>query len=332
MKTKIVYVVVSDEADIYLEQAYISMFSVKYHNPDSHIILLTDNYTRDTFVGIRKEETKYADEIIVVDFSETKYDKQKRSRLLKTCVRNKVDGDFLFVDCDTIIVKPIDEIDNYAYPIAACRDSHSDFQKNPYRKICLMHGKKLGWPIEKEQEYFNSGVILVKDCLETHRFYDRWNENLLKGHKKNITMDQPSFAKTNYEAGHPISVLPDVWNCELKHGMKYLRDAKIVHYLCTNPSRYQNQQLFLLNERDVFDEIKKTGIISNQIKEIIIDPFSGLAETTHCFAGEDLLFFRTMRYNYFRSHFRPCKKSVIEYVLYLLFILDKCWNRVKLPF
>ena len=56
MKTKIVYVLVSSNNDIYLEQAYVSMYSVKYYMPDAHITLLTDKLTEATFIGIRKKE------------------------------------------------------------------------------------------------------------------------------------------------------------------------------------------------------------------------------------------------------------------------------------
>lgn len=49
MKTKIVYVIISSDDDIYLEQAYISMFSAKYYMPDCHIKL-----TSKTLIRCRK--------------------------------------------------------------------------------------------------------------------------------------------------------------------------------------------------------------------------------------------------------------------------------------
>lgn len=292
MKTKIVYVLVSSEKDIYLEQAYISMCSLRHYMPDARIVLLTDNITAGTFVGIRKEEVKYVDEMIIADLDDS-LTAQQRSRQLKTSVRNRVEGDYLFIDCDTIVTKSLESIDLVTDNIAACRDTHSSFSNNPYRDMCIEHGHLLGWPIDDEKDYFNSGVIYVKDVPVTHEFYQRWNENLNKGYSKNVFMDQPSFAKTNYEMGHIIHHLPDIWNCELKHGIRYLKDAFIVHYLCTNPSRYQDKQLFILNEKDVLLEVKQTGKISNSIEQTIIDPFSGLSEITHCFAGEDVMFFRT---------------------------------------
>ena len=109
-------------------------------------------------------------------------------------------------------------------------------------------------------------------------------------------MDQPSFAKTNYEMGHVVHVLDDVWNCELKHGIRYLKDARIVHYLTTNTFRDEGAQLFRLNEPDLFDEIKKTAVIPAEIVEIVEDPFKGIAPLTHVFAGRDVYFFRMESY------------------------------------
>ncbi len=330
MKTKIVYVLVSSDKDIYLEQAYISMSSLKHHMPDAHITLLTDKLTETSFTGIRKKEVELADEIVVVDLDGKKLTAQQRSRQLKTSVRNHIKGDFLFVDCDTVITQPLDEIDNTDAIIAACRDTHSEFLNNPYRNLCLRHGHLLGWPIDSEKDYFNSGVIYVKDTPEAHEFYNRWNENLNKGYSSKVFMDQPSFAKTNYEMGHIVKHLPDVWNCELKHGIRYLKDAKIVHYLSTSPSRYQDKQLFLLNERDALMEVKVTGMISDEIKSIMDDPFVGLAETTQCFAGDDLFFFRTVGYNYLRRGFiRNREPSAVMKLLMIIDKIDHFMNKLK---
>lgn len=303
MKTKIVYVLVSSEQDVYLEQAYVSMYSLKHYVPDAHIVLLTDNITVKTFVGIRNNMVKYVDEMVVVEL-DANLNAQKRSRQLKTSVRNRIEGDFLFIDCDTIVTSSLEEIDKVNADIAACRDTHSDFAHNPYRDLCLAHGHLLDWPIDDEKDYFNSGVIFVKDVAETHDFYRRWNENLNIGYTKNVFMDQPSFAKTNYEMGHIIQTLPDIWNCELKHGIRFLKDALIVHYLCTNPSKFQDKQLFLLNEKDVLLTVKQTGLVSDVINEVIEDPFKGIAEITHCFAGEDVYFFRSFIYKRIRSYYR----------------------------
>lgn len=328
MNTKVVYVLVSSQQDIYLEQALVSMHSLRRHTPDAHIALITDQLTADSFTGIREKIIQYVDELIVGDLDYEKLNAQQRSRQLKSTVRNRIKGDYLYIDCDTIIAQPLDSIDNITASIAACRDTHSDFINNPYRDMCIRHGHLLEWSIDNESEYFNSGVIYVKDNAKTHEFYHRWNENLNKGYEKKVFMDQPSFAKTNYEMGHIIEQLPDVWNCQLKHGIRYLKDAMIVHYLCTNPSVCQNKQLFLLNEKDILMKLKNTGEVNEEIGEVIKDPFKGLAEVTHCFAGEDIFFFHTDSYKYLRARYHRDKISFQDRWLLLLQTLSKYKGRL----
>lgn len=293
MKTKIVYILVSSSDDIYLEQAYVSMYSVKYYMPDAHIFLLMDRQTEMSLTSVRSGGLKYVDEVISVDV-EKDYSPQQRSRILKTSVRKYVEGDFLFIDTDTIVTKPLYKIDFMKSDLAACWDTHAPFLENPYRNMCIEHGKRLGWPIEKEKVYFNTGVIYVKDNEYTHKFYELWNMNWLEGCKKGVNMDQPSFAQTNYMFGHPVQTLDDVWNCELKHGIRFLKDAKIVHYLCTNVSKGDDKQIFVLNERRTFEDMLESDLeIPALVKEIVIDPFQGLSSVTQLFSGNDLLFFRS---------------------------------------
>lgn len=303
-KLQLAYVLTSSPDDVYLEQAYVSMCSAKHYMPDAKIILITDDLTANTLKGTRKQEIKYADQIIVVKIL-AQLNGQKRSRYLKTNVRKYLKGDFLFIDCDTIITKPLYDILNTHADIAACHDSHcSNFKESPYYEINVRKGKKLHWPIEQEKHYFNTGILFVRDTPPAHKFYNTWHHTLIaESWPKNITFDQPSFAKTNYMLGHIVKNLPDVWNCELKHGIKYLKDAKIVHYLCTNmkPSAYK--PFFIMIDQQTIQEIKQTGNIPPAVKETITDPFRGIAPLSRCFAGDDLYFFTTALYHFIRKRY-----------------------------
>lgn len=328
MKTKIVYVVVSSPEDVYLEQAFVSMYSLKFHMPDAHIILLTDKLTSETLTGIRKKEVKYADEIIVRDLDGRVYNAQQRSRLLKTSIRNLIEGDYLYIDCDTVISRPLNDIDCVSAEIAACYDSHCTFMDNPYREMNLQLGKRLEWPmIEQEIVFYNCGVLYVKDVPVTHEFYCHWNAYLIDGYKNSVYKDQPSFAKANYRMGHIVQKLDDEWNCELKHGIRYLKDAYIVHYLCTNASQCQNEQLFILNERSVLLEVKQTGLLNGQIMETIRDPFKGLAKLTYSFSGDDIYFFMTNEYQFVRKHFKSgCHSRLFAFLRFLNYG-ERLYNR-----
>lgn len=324
MQTKIVYTLVSSDNDYYLEQAYVSMCSVKYHEPFAEIVLVVDSLTKKTFAGERNKLLKFVNDIVEVELDK-RYDAKKRSRILKSSVRKYVKGKFLYVDSDTLIVSSLNHIDQFCSGVSACYDSHSLFRDNPYRRMCIKHGKLLEWPIEYAEEYFNSGVILVDDSESSYRFYERWSNLLLKSFDLGIDMDQPSFAKANYELGNVVKRLDDVWNCQLRHGIKYLNKACIIHYLTTNKFKGE-KQLFLLNEYAPFEYIRNNYDVSEDVRHIMDNPFDGLAEVSDCFAGKDLLYFRSGLYYGSRAIFDLPEGRLIGWLLRKYFKLRTILN------
>ena len=322
MKTKVLYVLVSNKKDIYLEQAFVSISSIRHHmGKEVEINILVDQITRDGLDDNRMKMLAGADSIITVELSPD-LSAQNRSRILKTSCREYLEGDFIFIDCDTIITQPLANIDEVSGDIVACYDSHTLFSENPYRNLCISDSKKIGIDISKEEIYYNSGVILVRDTPKTHEFYKLWNRNWLEGRKKGVNMDQPSFNKTNKEMGYPVQCLDDIWNCEIIHGIRFLREAKIVHYLCTNVTSGKNQEIFLMRNMNVLQSIKQTGKIPNEIKECFNDPFKGIPPLTTLVAGKNNYLLRTPLYNYLLSHYGSISFMVLNGAI-------KTINRVK---
>lgn len=324
MKTKILYVVVSSESDVYLEQAYISMLSLRHYMDDANIVLLTDKSTSDTFKGVRKKEVDLFDEVVVEDLDAERWPARHRSRLLKTNMRNLVEGDFLYIDSDTIISRPLYDIESIDCDLGACRDAHCNFENHPAKKLCMEKLSKFGLP--SDISYFNSGVMYVKETPKNHAFFDIWNKYLQEGFELGIIEDQAPLAKADMEMGNMITLMSDEWNCQILRGIRYLKNAYIVHYLCTIPSQYQNRQLFILNELSAFEEVKKTGELSEVIKETICDPFKGLAESTHTLSGEDVKFINSPYYHFVRLHYKNGDKS---FVLRLLRIANYVERLIK---
>ena len=322
MNTKILYVLTSTPDDIYLEQAFLSAWSVRHHSPEARITLLTDRLTDGSFDrrgAIGQRFLELLDEKIVLDL-DPGLSAMVRSRLLKTSMRAHVSGDFLYLDTDTLAARPLDGIDAVAEgipDIAACRDSHCSNADNPYREANLGLCRRIGFDLSAEENYFNGGVFLVRDTAGARAFFETWNNLYIKGLEKGVTKDMPSLAQTDAACGHTLRVLDDKWNCELKHGIKFLPQAFIVHYLCTNITYGQDRQLFLLNDRNVLLEVRQAAAPTEAVRAVADDPFAGLADLTHTFAGDDVYFFRTRRYRFARNGFRRGKASGWENLLKL---------------
>jgi hypothetical protein len=266
MKTKLVYVLTCSDENLYLEQALMSVFSARHHNPEAHIVLIVDDQTDKVIDGNRAEILQYIDEKIVVPFK-GEMSMVKRSRWIKTKVRHLIEGDYLYIDCDTIIRSALKQIDLLECQIGAVPDSHlevSDFCAPLYEKISLL-SKQIGWVIDKEQFYFSSGVIFVKDNANTRNFYELWHSYWQEGLQKGIAIDQPSFAKANIAMQHIVEKISDKWNCVMYTEPDFSYNAYILHF-----PAYRNPS-FLFSKR-VLDKIKKEGLKNKFIRQCVIAP------------------------------------------------------------
>lgn len=308
MKTKLLYVLVSNNNDVYLEQAHISIFSAKYYMPDCHVTLLVDDTTDKNMDENRRKILKNIDEYIVISLPD-ETSAHVRSRLLKCGAREYVKGDFLYIDTDTIIARPLYDIDLVTASVAATRDSHCDFSQNPYRKMDIEFGNTIGFPLENESMFFNGGVLYAKDDETAHRFYKMWLEEWIESKNKGVLKDQPALAKSNYQLGHIIKQIDDTWNCEFLHGMRYMKDAKIVHYLTTN-SKNDDIQPFILKSDYAYNLLKEDldNIADDFYMSLIKDPFTGINNLTTIISGKEVYFRRTWLYNRMFEWFISGKK------------------------
>lgn len=268
MKTKIIYVVTSDETDIYLEQALLSVFSLRKHNPDAYVELVVDQDTDATITGKRGEILKYIDNKIVVNVPE-EYNKVCRSRWLKTSLRQHVIGDFLFIDTDTIVTDNLEEIDCIIGDIGAVKDQHVLLGMNYGARKLQISAEQDGWSWRETLAYYNSGVMFVKDSTLTHNFYQMWHNKWVDKYRKTSEhRDQSLLAATNESFQYPIIELPGEWNCQIiNNGISNLANAKIMHYLmydrCTHPWIFYNH--------DILNEIKELGFIPERTSKIVDD-------------------------------------------------------------
>lgn len=266
MKTKLVYVLTCAEEGTYIEQALISAYSARYHNPDAHIVLIVDDKTNELLVGMRAEVLEYITEKIVIPFEDTTLMPMYRSRYIKTQVRELVAGDLLFIDSDTVINQSLEEIDQCPYDVAAVPESNlqiSEFHPDIYKKMCES-ADKLRWNYVGEEYYFSSGVIYAKDTPKAHQLFQLWHQYWQEGLNLEVRIDQPSLAKANIECGHVIQLIDNHWNCIMFTYPRMAKEAYILHF-----AAYRNMS-FLFSKR-VLGYIKENGL-TEYVKDYIKHP------------------------------------------------------------
>lgn len=327
MNFKLVYVLVSSNEDIYLEQTLLSMYSAKYHMPDAHIILLIDDKTAQTLVGPRKNILQYVDELIEVPI-DAKYNKKIRSRLLKVSIYDYVTSNFLFIDSDTLICDSLTQLENEKAPISAVFDRHQILRIHQMKKDVLDVLNKVTASPSLDSGYFNSGVLFVNKTNSAQSFFTTWKENYLR-HLSITTQDQPTFELTREQHNLHIKELDGTYNCQILSSIRYIRNMKILHYFASTDL---SKEICLLSNSTLFTQIKNTGIISNQLKQIVENPDLALNESINLFPRFSFFSYPMFRYCvnlYSRKEKNPFLASFLFTMQFLFKIFNKLFAREK---
>lgn len=267
MKTKLVYVLTCAENQFYIEQALISVFSARHWNPDAYIVVIVDDLTNQLLVGKRAEILDYISEKIVVPFEDATLSMEYRSRWLKTSVRQLVQGDILYIDCDTIIQRPLSELDDFTCEVGAVLDSHilvKDYYPSAYQKVKKKNAL-IGVEIDDEDMYFNGGCIFAKDTIVSNQLFMLWHQYWMDSAELGMISDQPALAKANRDVGRIISRIPDVFNCIVYTQNDFIRDALILHI-----SAYHNPS-YLFTDK-VLEYVRENGLRNKWLIDSIMNP------------------------------------------------------------
>lgn len=259
----------SDDNDIYLEQAWVSAYSARYHNPSAHIVFVTD---KEKHHGIyhdtgRHNVLKTVDEIIAIAF-EGQVGKMERSRWLKTNLRNLVKGDFLFIDTDTVVAGNLSEIDQWDICLGAVLDLHCHFDSFPFAHgVRKTFKRAFGTNPHDGTDYFNSGVIYAKDTAETHHFFDAWHTNWQYGGSHGVLTDQPSLMKTCEDLPGLMLPISGDYNCQILGSIQYLHTARIMHFF---NAKWNESTLCPFFGTEIYTSIKKNCYISSETTQLLL--------------------------------------------------------------
>ena len=295
MKTKLVYVLVSNEKDYYSEQFFISSYSAKLHNPGIVIALLTDDRTDLYIKNQCKNALAYVDEVVKVDFPDG-FDNKKRSRYLKTSVRQHIEGNYLFVDTDTVICGDLSDIDIVDSPIAAVYDMHVPVQYHvSYKEICFK-ASLIGYEVKNTDEYYNSGIMYVEDSDITRAFYEKWQDNYKRANSVGVSTDQQALLKTNAEF-NIIKPLGGEWNCQIINNLEFVNRAKIIHYYCSGANGRNNNPPYKLMSNDTCKKIRQTSFaITDELESDVRNAKALFMSPLMIMSGEDMKIIKSLQF------------------------------------
>jgi hypothetical protein len=204
-------------------------------------------------------------------------------------MRKYITGDFLYIDCDTIIADNLDCTFPDAIKIGAIPDSHIPFTSHHYYRQFRDENLKLGFDSIKETDsYYNGGVIFCKNSPESYAFFEMWHSLWKETLNKGNSQDMPSFNRANYILNNIITEIGGEWNCQISNnGIPFLHHAKILHYFATSLDFLTSP--FLLASKTVLSSIKEFGTISIEILEKLHDPKSAFELNSKIISDRDVI-------------------------------------------
>lgn len=263
MKTQIVYALIASEHDLFIEEVWCSIYSLRLYEPDREVRVCCDVPTAER-IKLFPELKKLINEVVIIPIPTDCKSAKLRSRQVKTTIRQHISGKYLFVDTDTVFCGTIEEIDHLSCEIAAVYEYNLPLSYSPYRRSVISNLKKTyGLDVSKSEQWHNSGVMYVSDSPLTYEFYKRWNENWRHSAlQKGMQQDEPALMKTDSEFGYVIKELPDIFNCQPAMSVKYLADAKIIHFLHMYFPKDQSFCPFI--DKSFYHRMHKVGAITEE--------------------------------------------------------------------
>jgi len=281
------YTLTSTPRDEYYEQFLLSLTSLKIAMPNANAILLCDSKTKETLTEKRCEYEKLISRTITID-PPGDLSQIEVSRWVRTSMRRLVQGDFLFLDGDTIVADDLSSVFDYGINFGACLDKHSLINTHSKKDSIIDKNAHLGFDSHSSDKHYNGGVLFCADSPETHKIFDRWHELWLFSRSKNILRDQPSLNMAIYENSSLITELDGTWNCQIAYnGLPYLANSKIIHYFATD-ALFQPSPLIFAS-KSIFKEIKEKGLIPNEVSELLKSPKAAFVSQSRILAGDNML-------------------------------------------
>ena len=225
---KIIYVITSAGRDVYTAMTRVSAASLRMTNPGANIAVVCDMETDRAVRTAKDSLLGEVDEWLACETPPG--DAAFRNRFLKTSLRQRVSGEYLFLDSDTIVRDDLSPIFKSSGDLAAAPNHSRETISGQIWEGDLASLAEMQWAIPPTL-YVNGGVMRVSESKVAHRFYGLWHEkwqaSYRRLHKPN---DQPALNAAIRESQIECARLPVRYNAQIGAFPVAMRDAAIWHY------------------------------------------------------------------------------------------------------
>lgn len=225
---KIVYALTSKGNDSYSKLTYISASLVRRLYPNIELVLVVDELTGPRLEAVGDPICRLVDGIRIVKTSMNTA--VERNRFLKTTMRSKLEGPFVYLDADTLPIRRFDAVFAHQDDIAGVNDytegllglRRSRWVKDLYASLEWQYPPR---------HYLNGGVLYMADREVVREFGRQWHKAWRECMERaKLSLDQPSLNRALDISGVRVRRLSENYNCQLRSTIRPVRKARIFHY------------------------------------------------------------------------------------------------------
>jgi hypothetical protein len=224
----IVYVIASSGRDDYTAMARVSLASLRMSNPGARATVVCDAQTDR---AVRSVQDPILDEVDDWRAFETPPgDGSFRSKFLKSSLRQRLSGPYLFLDVDTIVRDDLTPISRVDGDIAgAPNHSREELSRQIWEGDRAILSA-MQWTT-RDTFYVNSGVLWASESAGARRIYGLWHEKWLEQQLHlHDSRDQPSLNTAICESNIRCFRLDCRCNAQIGAHPLSMRNAMIWHY------------------------------------------------------------------------------------------------------
>jgi hypothetical protein len=256
MKANILYVLVDEGSRKYINQLGVSVLALRQVHPEARVRVLSDLGTRQVVTIASSKLLESIDEWIVEDCLDLPA--TARSYYLKTRMCDHEKSDFVFLDADTLPIRPFyEDISVIDSDIAMVQDRNHFFPIQPqYPNHIVPNLEEMKWPTSMDK-YFNTGVGFFRATKARGELVANWQQLWWERWRKvQEADDQICFNVAAQMSRANVHELPVCFNAMVNVHPIHAVDARIYHFFAGNQKHF-GCSLFghLVEHYDRFQEL-----------------------------------------------------------------------------
>ena len=208
---QVVYVLTGDSATAarpYLEGMRLSILSLRRVDPDVVVHCFCDLSMDQYFRSNHHSWIELVDRWVVC--AEATGGAVHRSRFIKTSLRGRISGPFVYLDTDSVVTGPLDELFACKRDFGLTLDRFFPDRPGAFPGWLASHYRRLGW--SPSENYCAGGVFWVADNAQTHRFCETWHARWRETVQMGLVADQPSLNRAVAEVEPGVELYPETFN------------------------------------------------------------------------------------------------------------------------